>query len=93
MTNVSTVNYDIDGSVMSICEEVTLAEGVTALYFSELGASKPHEIALYIGDTCVEMNYSEEVEEMLGRLGDVTALELLTALLRNLWTTKGAVVA
>lgn len=87
MNATTEINYDIDGSVMSVCKTVVLMEGVKVEMYSKPEASKPHEIVIYIGDSCVELKYSADLADMLGRLGEVSALELLSACQRNQFNT------
>lgn len=91
-TTVTETHYDIDGSIITNCETVTLAEGIKALFYTEPGASTPHEIALYIGDdACIEMSYSEEVVSMLGRISEISIVELLKVCNANSWQPKAQV--
>lgn len=81
--------FDIDGSPMAECREVTIAEGITVRYFTEHGETKPREIVLRIGDNdMAEMNYSEELADLFARASDISAVTLLQACYANLWTYK-----
>ncbi|MEK4085111.1 hypothetical protein [Psychrobacillus sp. FSL K6-1415] len=81
--------YDIDGTALGVSTTVTLTEGITVTYFTELGASKPHEVALRIGDSdCIEMNYSEELADLFARVDEVPAVEFLATCYANLWRLK-----
>lgn len=81
-------NYDLDGSVMAVSNTTAITEGVNVVVYAEPDAM-PSEIALNIGDTAIEMVYSEEVATMLGRLNEVSALDFLQVLQRNLWGIGG----
>ncbi len=88
---VTQLVFDVDGSVMSVCETITLAVGIKADIYTAPGATKPREIVLTIGDDSIEMTYSEELAEMLDKLHEVSALELLTACYRTLWQSKAKI--
>ena len=84
---------DIDGSPLAECKEVTIAEGITLLYFKKPGASTPHEMALHIGEEYIELNYTAALDDLFTRIHEVSALELLSACSANLWTAERAVGA
>lgn len=92
MENIGVVlaaEFDIDGSPMAECREVTIAEGITVRYFTEHGENKPREIVLRVDNhDCVEMNYSDELAELISRANDVSAIEFLTTCYANRWTSK-----
>lgn len=77
---------DIDGTPLAECKEVTIAEGITLLYFTTPGASTPHEMALHIGEEYIELNYTEALEDLFTRIHEVSALELLSSCSANLWS-------
>lgn len=83
--------HDIDGSVLTICETVILTEGIKVKYYSEPGANKPHEIALYIADDAIEMRYSDSLADMFDRINEILVVDLLKACYENLWQPKAKV--
>ncbi|MCK1997954.1 hypothetical protein MPH47_12085 [Psychrobacillus psychrodurans] len=88
---VSEIIRDIDGSVLAVSETVILTEGIRVVYYSEPGSVKPHEISLYFGDDAIEMNYSESLEDMFGRINEISMVDLLKACYENLWQPKANV--
>lgn len=80
--------YDIDGSALGKSTTVTLTEGITVTYFTELDADKPHEVALRIGGECIEMTYTEELADLFARVDEVPAVEFLATCYANLWRCK-----
>ncbi|QUG41305.1 hypothetical protein KD050_18830 [Psychrobacillus sp. INOP01] len=89
--SVTELIYDKDGSVMSKCETLTIAEGIRVEMYSEPTDIKPREIVLKIGSDTIEMNYTDSLADMFGRIEEVSAFELLTACQATLWQPKAKV--
>lgn len=83
---ITSKDIDIDGTVLGEVSTVTLTKGISVDYYTEVGASAPHEIALRIGNNeVIELHYSESLMDVFARVDEIPAIEFLAVVYANRW--------